>query len=585
VRIFPPRRRTARCLALSTGPHLVAALIASAALLPARRAEAQATYFYLDRAQLSGAPDDGFMVWRPHLYEQTRFYGFAALGYSHNPLRNDTVARTTVIADQIDNPVQGQFISYFHLGTEIANRFAFNLAVPVLLLANYGDDPIANDVGTGGIGDTPTTLHDIRLDGRVKLHENDTRKLRIGAGGAIFADTGDSSGFASDDTTTVWLYGSGEYDFGKFFVAGMLGPHFRPEITMGGTGSALIVADELRWAFGGYYPMRDGRVRLGVELWGSTGITKVGEGSREHGTTFNTRNFQLEWLGQARFLFGQRQRTWLMGGLGTRLSAGYGAPDFRMLVSIGHYLTLIDFEPKSPGPQVKVERDWTEYKPRDRDQDGYPDDIDQCPDVKEDGKEPDPSDGCPTGSDRDKDGIPDDADACPDVAEDKDGVADHDGCPEQDADEDKVPDTEDKCPTEKGPRSSIAEKNGCPLIKEIEGEVQLLEPIQFEFGKAAIKPVSYPILDEVVKLMQSREKMRIGVYGHTDNVGADATNLRLSKDRAAAVMAYLIGKGINKGRLESQGYGETKPVESNDTDAGRAKNRRVEFKILGGDDD
>ena len=166
-----------------------------------------------------------------------------------------------------------------------------------------------------------------------------------------------------------------------------------------------------------------------------------------------------------------------------------------------------------------------------------------------------------SGSDRDKDGIPDDADACPDVPEDKDGVADHDGCPEDDADKDKIPDAEDKCPTEPGPRSSDAEKNGCPLIKEDDGQVTLLEPIEFEFGKAAIKPVSFPILDEVVKLMQSRQKMRIGVYGHTDNVGSDANNLRLSKDRAASVMAYLAGKGINKGRLESEGFGETKPVD------------------------
>jgi outer membrane protein OmpA-like peptidoglycan-associated protein len=83
--------------------------------------------------------------------------------------------------------------------------------------------------------------------------------------------------------------------------------------------------------------------------------------------------------------------------------------------------------------------------------------------------------------------------------------------------------------------------------------------------------------------MKDHEKLRIGVYGHTDNVGSDATNLRLSKDRAASVMAYLAGKGVNRNRLESEGYGETKPVESNDTDAGRAKNRRVEFKILSGD--
>ena len=78
------------------------------------------------------------------------------------------MARTTVVAERIDNPVQGQFIGYLHLGSEIANRFAVNLAVPVLLLGNYGDDPTAAGVGTGGIGDTPTTLHDIRFDARVK---------------------------------------------------------------------------------------------------------------------------------------------------------------------------------------------------------------------------------------------------------------------------------------------------------------------------------------------------------------------------------------------------------------------------------
>jgi len=573
--------------ALRSGPLLAASLFASAALLPARPAQAQANYFYLDRAQLSGAPDDGFMVWRPHFYEQTRFYGFAALGYSHNPLRSDTVARTTLIADRIDNPVQGQFIGYFHVGSEIAQRFSVNLAIPVVLLANYGEDPTAAGVGTGGIGDTPTTLSDIRFDGRAKLFESDDRKLRIGAGLAMFADTGDSSGFASDDATTVWIFGNGEYDFGKFYVAGMLGPHFRPERSFGGRNGALSVADEMRWAFGGYYPMRDGRIRLGVELFGSTGITTVGPEGRTTGTTFTTRNFDLEWLGQARFLFGQRQRTWLMGGLGTRLSAGYGAPDFRMLVSIGHYLTLLDFEPKSPGPKVKVV-EWTENKPSDRDGDGYPDDIDQCPDIKEDGKEPEPSDGCPSGSDRDHDGIPDDADACPDKPEDKDGVADHDGCPEEDFDKDGVLDVEDKCPTEVGPRSSEAEKNGCPQktkFDEKTGVVALLEPIQFEFGKATIKPVSYPILDEVVALMKARDKLRIGVYGHTDNVGTDARNLQLSKERAASVMQYLIGKGVQKSRLESEGFGKTKPVASNDTEDGRAKNRRVEFKVLGGSDE
>jgi outer membrane protein OmpA-like peptidoglycan-associated protein len=221
---------------------------------------------------------------------------------------------------------------------------------------------------------------------------------------------------------------------------------------------------------------------------------------------------------------------------------------------------------------------------RDTDGDGYPDSVDGCPTEKEDGKPPQATDGCPGNSDRDGDGIPDVDDQCPDKAEDKDNIQDKDGCPEDDADSDGIPDVQDKCPTEPGKRSPIAEKFGCPSLIEMGegGTVQLLKPIEFETGRATIKPVSYPIMDEVVDLLKSRPSMRIGVYGHTDSRGIPGNNLKLSKDRAAAVRNYLTGKGVDPKRLESEGFGQTKPVAPNETDEGRAKNRRVEFKILSG---
>ena len=117
-----------------------------------------------------------------------------------------------------------------------------------------------------------------------------------------------------------------------------------------------------------------------------------------------------------------------------------------------------------------------------------------------------------------------------------------------------------------------------------DGSVRLLKPIEFETGRATIKPISFPIMDDVVELMKSKPSIKIGVYGHTDSKGTPANNLRLSKDRAAAVRKYLEGKGINPNRLQSEGFGQTKPVASNDNDDGRAKNRRVEFKILSGDE-
>ena len=247
--------------------------------------------------------------------------------------------------------------------------------------------------------------------------------------------------------------------------------------------------------------------------------------------------------------------------------------------SIGTYANLLDFKSKSPARRVHASSDVDLYD-RDTDGDGYPDSVDGCPTEKEDGKPPQATDGCPGSPDRDGDGILDVDDQCPDKAEDKDGVQDEDGCPEDDADNDGIPDVQDKCPTEPGPRSKIAEKNGCPLIKAGDDEIAILEPIEFEFGKAIIKPVSFPILDEVVKLMKARGKMRIGVYGHTDNRGADALNMRLSKERARACMNYLSKNGIAQSRLESEGFGPTKPIADNGTDEGRARNRRVEFKIL-----
>ena len=104
-----------------------------------------------------------------------------------------------------------------------------------------------------------------------------------------------------------------------------------------------------------------------------------------------------------------------------------------------------------------------------------------------------------------------------------------------------------------------------------------MQPIEFETGKAVIKPGSFPILDEVVTLMKARGSIRMGVYGHTDSRGIAANNLSLSGDRAAAVLGYLVSHGITKSRLESQGFGQTKPIADNATDAGRALNRRVEL--------
>lgn len=107
-----------------------------------------------------------------------------------------------------------------------------------------------------------------------------------------------------------------------------------------------------------------------------------------------------------------------------------------------------------------------------------------------------------------------------------------------------------------------------------------LNNIFFDFGKATLRPESYPELDRLAGLMTQNKGMSIELSGHTDNVGADDANLKLSEDRAKSVTEYLVSLGIEAGRITAKGYGETKPVATNDTDEGKQLNRRVEFTIL-----
>lgn len=200
----------------------------------------------------------------------------------------------------------------------------------------------------------------------------------------------------------------------------------------------------------------------------------------------------------------------------------------------------------------------------DTDGDGIPDNLDSCPTVK--GLEK--FHGCP---DTDGDGIPDNLDSCPFVK----GLPQFHGCP--DTDGDSIPDYLDKCPREPGPRWN----QGCPEIKESVKKIfeQALTGIQFQTAKSIILPKSFPILNNVVKVCIENPTYYLIINGHTDNQGDEAKNLKLSDDRANAVRLYLIKKGVSPTRLESHGYGQTQPIDTNDSPEGRARNRRVEFKV------
>ena len=108
----------------------------------------------------------------------------------------------------------------------------------------------------------------------------------------------------------------------------------------------------------------------------------------------------------------------------------------------------------------------------------------------------------------------------------------------------------------------------------------VLDNVEFDVGKANLRPESSPTLDNLVDYLQRRPTEKIEIGGHTDNKGSDAKNLILSLERAKTIVAYLIAKGIDPTRLTAKGYGAMEPVEENNTEAGRQKNRRTEVKIL-----
>ncbi len=215
----------------------------------------------------------------------------------------------------------------------------------------------------------------------------------------------------------------------------------------------------------------------------------------------------------------------------------------------------------------------------DADGDGVCDGLDQCADTPK-GATVDAK-GCP--SDADADGVLDGIDQCADTP--KGCTVDAKGCP-SDADGDGVCDGVDQCPDT--PAGLKVDEKGCP-IEVIERETELMDTgkirlrnVNFETGKAELKPESFPTLDAVGTVLSQWPQLRIEIAGHTDDVGGAAVNRRLSQARAAAVLAYLSAKypAIDGSRFTARGYGKDQPLVPNTSDETRAMNRRVEFTVL-----
>ena len=208
----------------------------------------------------------------------------------------------------------------------------------------------------------------------------------------------------------------------------------------------------------------------------------------------------------------------------------------------------------------------------DSDGDGVNDELDQCPNVAGLAK----YNGCPV-PDTDGDGINDELDKCPNEA----GTADRNGCPVPDSDGDGINDDNDRCPDIAGTSAN----NGCPDVPaNVTKSFSSIGPsVRFGTNNATLTNASKSSLDRLVTLLNENPNMHILIEAHTSNDG-DAEHLEeLSEDRAKAVEAYLVSKGIDEDRIDTKGYGSEMPIADNSTSAGRARNNRIEIKVNYGD--
>ncbi|MCB0271642.1 MAG: OmpA family protein [Bdellovibrionales bacterium] len=219
----------------------------------------------------------------------------------------------------------------------------------------------------------------------------------------------------------------------------------------------------------------------------------------------------------------------------------------------------------------------------DWDRDGIPNDQDLCPQDPETKNGYKDEDGCPEDpNDWDADGFQNDKDKCPKEPETINGLDDTDGCPDHvpgDSDDDGVRDDLDKCPGAKEVYNGYKDDDGCP-DHELDEFSGVVEGIHFNLGKSTILIDSYAKLNKGAELFQKYPTLKFIIEGHTDSTGSMQRNMELSKERAESVRSYLSNRGIDSSRMSVEAYGPSKPIADNASDEGRARNRRIEFKLL-----
>jgi len=321
-----------------------------------------------------------------------------------------------------------------------------------------------------------------------------------------------------------------------------------------------------------------GLMDLVLEFYGNQMINQMG----------NLSYLSMEALGAFKFYI--EESSYLMAGYAHGIpiadtESGYSLQNMEHRMFLGFWY--------EPSMDLRVRDDEL-----DRDGDGIFDKDDACPDDPEDLNGIDDQDGCPE-HDMDGDGIKDEVDKCPIVPEDKDGDRDEDGCPEEkeyvgsasagpsataDRDMDRIVDINDSCPDEPETYNGSEDEDGCPdqgNVVVTNSSLMILKKVYFEYNSDKIMEISFNILNEVAATINNNPQItKIQIQGHADERGNDRYNLKLTQRRAAAVYRYLADKGVDRGKMAHEGYGEYCPVIEESTEAAWEENRRVEFKVI-----
>lgn len=579
-----------------------------------QQASAQNTAFQLQQFRPWGDPKGVLITQSGETLGQWNYFVGLYLNYAKDPLTfRGANAVTSVMSDQLGADVLA--------GVGLLSWLDVTLAIPMTLY-QVGTIPNATlfEPTDRGKDLTGFAMSDLKL--QIKMQALREKRHIVNLGFQVFVSlpTGDKEKMGGEDPVSFGVKAFLSKNISIVNLGLNLGYRFLPPTTLG----ALKVQHELTYSLGASIRVWKPYLDVLVDIGGATAISDQ--------TTLFAAPLEL-YVGVRGYPLGNENLALTLGA-SFAITSGYGAPLARVLFGVMWAPQARDQDgdglsddkdrcPKRAGPRANQGCPWG-----DTDGDGLKDNVDKCP--KKAG--PKENQGCPWG-DTDGDGVNDNEDKCPKTPgakdnrgcpwgdADKDGLSDNidkcpkqagpkanKGCPWGDSDNDGLKDNEDKCPKKAGPKENQGcpdtdrdndgivdrldkcpdvpgskKRQGCPrkvLVVVRKTGIKILQRIRFRTGSATILRRSYSILNQVVSVLKSRSKLRIRIEGHTDNVGRKRYNLRLSKRRAASVKRYLIRKGVDASRLESEGYGMSKPLVRNNSRRNRALNRRVQFTIL-----